>query len=79
MVNKIKIIEKKKRNETEIKNVILKNYLFKFKLFIFMLIVAIHTMVLANADQVSEEDAVTNVKQISGAIQMSNVIHAIAI
>lgn len=44
-----------------------------------MLIVAIHTMVLANADQVSEEDVVTNVKQISGAIQMSNVIHAIAI
>lgn len=42
-------------------------------------IVAIHTMVLANADQVSEGDVVTSVKQISGAIQTSNVIHAIAI
>lgn len=36
-------------------------------------------MVLANADQVSEEDVVMSVKQISGAIQTSNVIHAIVI
>lgn len=54
---------------------ILKNYLN----FNYLFIVAIHTMVLANADQVSEEDVVMSVKQISGAIQTSNVIHAIAI
>lgn len=60
----------------EIKNV---NFKKLFKFFNYLFIVAIHTMVLANADQVSEGDVVTSVKQISGAIQTSNVIHAIAI
>lgn len=68
-------MEKRKETKQKSKMSILKNYLN----FNYLFIVAIHTTVLANADQVSEEDVVMSVKQISGAIQTSNVIHAIAI
>ena len=68
-------MEKRKETKQKSKMSILKNYLN----FNYLFIVAIHTTVLANADQVSEGDVVTSVKQISGAIQTSNVIHAIAI